>query len=585
MKKKTICLVLAMAMSMASLAGCGNEANSAPAADGGVMADSEVVADNGGVFESPAAEEATNNVNDSAPAADSHNMAAAAAASEDCEYEVAFSADDMYAIEDEEWDDYYEYPEEKFDNEQYTQQMENSFCDVKTSPLSTFGADVDTASYSNFRRFVSYGYGLEDFDTGSIRTEEMLNYFTYDYDAPDDEVFGVEATISNCPWNEDSKLMVVGVNTADIKRREMPDSNIVFLVDVSGSMYDDNKLPLIQECMGNVIEQFGKNDRISIVTYASGTNVVLDGEAGNEHKKIMKAFNGLEAGGSTNGSGGIQLAYKTAEENFIEDGINRVIIMTDGDFNVGLTSQSELYDLITEKKESGIFLSTLGFGMYNYNDTTMETLADNGNGNYAYIDTYAEAQKVLVEEMTKNFTCVAKDVKLQVEFNPSLVESYRLIGYENRSLAAEDFKDDTKDGGELGAGHQVTAVYEIVLADDDVDLENDLKYQDSTLSKKGKKGDEYCTVNIAYKEPDEDKSQYLEFPIDIDNYEKRPGLNYIWAASVAEMSLALKDSEYLGDLTREDAVEDVYKRIKRLDDLDEYQEEFVDLVEDIYSSL
>lgn len=507
----------------------------------------------------------------------------------DVEYDSSNSKSDVYrdvapsyeecetSIYDDYYRDYYN------DNEEYSVIKENDFSDVKTSPLSTFAADVDTASYSNFRRFVDEGYRLGELPTGAIRTEEMVNYFTYNYEQPSrNEVFGVNATISDCPWNKDSKLMVLGINTKDMKPERRPDSNIVFLIDVSGSMKNANKLPLIQNSMEMLVDQFGENDRISIVTYASGTDVVLDSEYGDDHRRIMRAFNRLKAGGSTNGGDGIKLAYELAEKNFIEDGVNRVIICSDGDFNVGLTSQSELEELIKKEKESGVFLSVLGFGMRNYKDTKMETLADCGNGNYAYIDTIGEAKKVLVDEMMQNMVTVAKDVKLQVEFNPALVSEYRLIGYENRALAAQDFKDDTKDGGELGAGHEVTAIYEIKLASDR-NSDSDLKYQESELTDKGKAQDEYCTVSIAYKDIDSDSSKYLEFPIDADNYTKRPDDKFVFASSVAECSLALRNSEYLVDVTPEEAIEDIIEIIEEMDGLDEYQEEFVDLLEMLIS--
>ena len=479
--------------------------------------------------------------------------------------------------------DCYEYPEYfepgNFNTEEYSSIKESSFLKTLTSPLSTFAADVDTASYANFRRMVNSGYKLNDFPSGAIRTEEMINYFKYDYAKPEgDEPFGVTAVVGDCPWNADVKLLNIGITTNDMDAYDIPSSNIVFLIDVSGSMMDDNKLPLIVDSMELLIENFGKDDRISIVTYASGTKVVLNGERGDHRDKIMNAFRSLRAGGSTNGSGGITLAYETAEENFIEDGVNRVIICSDGDFNVGLTSQSELQDLIEKEKETGVFLSVLGFGMYNFSDTNMETLADWGNGNYAYIDTLNEAKKVLVDEMTSTFVTVAKDVKFQVEFNPATVSEYRLVGYENRAMAAEDFTDDTKDGGELGAGHQVTVLYEIALANGAADG-IELKYQDTpNLSSKGADSDEYCTLSIAYKAPDGDTSSYLEFPIGTDNYTKTPSDDFLFAACVAETSLALRSSEFLKDPTPVNALEHVKRYLSDRKDLTDYQEEFEELV-------
>lgn len=474
---------------------------------------------------------------------------------------------------------------ESYDNgimadEAYSATKENKAENVFNNSLSTFAADVDTASYSNLRRMINQGLGLYDIPANSIRTEEIVNYFKYDYKEPENgEVFAVDAQISDCPWNKENKLLALGINTAKCDSEDIPDCNIVFLVDVSGSMSSSNKLPLIQKAMALLVDKFDAKDRISIVTYASGVNTVLDGCKGSDQKKIIKAFEGLVAAGSTNGGDGIKLAYKVAKKNYIKGGVNRVIICSDGDFNVGLTSQSELENLISNKKDDGIFLSTLGFGMGNYSDTTMETLADKGNGNYAYIDDLVEAKKVLVDEMTSTFVTVAKDVKFQVEFNPALVSEYRLVGYENRMLDAKDFTDDTKDGGELGAGHQVTALYEITLAYDNSN--NNLKYQDNKVSKKGADKDEYCTLSIAYKDIDSDESNYLEYPIGIDNYTNKPSCNYKLQAALAQASLGIKDSEYLVDMTKEEAINSSINIVKKIEDKfdDEYVKEFRSLLE------
>lgn len=461
-----------------------------------------------------------------------------------------------------------------FNTEEYSPINENSFQRPLITPLSTFAADVDTASYSNFRRMVNKGYTYSKFPSGAIRTEEMINYFKYNYNKPEgDEPFGVTAVVGDCPWNRDVKLMSIGITTNEMDAFDIPSSNIVFLIDVSGSMMDNNKLPLIKQSMGLLLENFGEDDRISIVTYAGNTNIVLNGEPGNNREVIMDAFNNLHAGGGTNGSSGITLAYETATENFIEGGVNRVILCSDGDFNIGLTSQSELKDLITKKKESGIFLSVLGFGMYNYSDTVMETLADYGNGNYGYIDTLAEAKKILVDEMTSTFVTVAKDVKFQVEFNPATVAEYRLVGYENRAMAAEDFTDDTKDGGELGAGHQVTVLYELSLTDGYL-KETNLKYQTLEVTDKGSECNEYCTLSIAYKTPDGDTSSYLEYPIGTDNYTANPSTDFRFAASVAETSLALRDSRYIKGFTAAEALDDALKFTSGMQEKDEYQKEF-----------
>jgi len=474
----------------------------------------------------------------------------------------------------------FSYKESDFENEKYTSVEENGWNYALSNPLSTFAADVDTGSYSNFRRMINSGYGLNSIPSDAIRTEEMVNYFTYNYEEPKKgEVFGVDSQISTCPWNKKNLLLSVGINTKSIDSKDIPDCNIVFLIDVSGSMKTENKLPLIQKSMAMLVDSFDKKDRISIVTYASGVNTVLDGCKGDADRKIIRAFENLSAGGSTNGGDGIQRAYEIAEKNYIKNGVNRVIICSDGDFNVGLTSQSELENLISREKESGIFLSTLGFGMGNYSDTTMETLADKGNGNYAYIDDLTEAKKVLIDEMTKTFVTVAKDVKLQVEFNPEVVSRYRLIGYENRSLSAMDFRDDTKDGGELGAGHQVTVLYEIVTSEAEDEIT--LKYQDDKKITKASKYDEYATLSIAYKDIDANKSKYIEYPINLDNYTKNPSYDYRLAASVAQASLALKNSEYLVDYNNEEAIEESVRIIKSLKNKydDEYVKEFAKLLE------
>jgi len=464
-------------------------------------------------------------------------------------------------------------------NETYTVNEENGFKSVSSAPLSTFAADVDTASYSNMRRFVNDGYGLGDFPEGSIRAEELINYFKYDYSSPKKgDRFAVDATISDCPWNKDNMLMILGVNTKTLDENKKPASNIVFLLDVSGSMNNYNKLPLLKEAMELLVENLDENDKVSIVTYASGTNVVLEGADGDQKRQINKKFEDLEAGGATNGEGGLELAYEIAEEYFIKGGNNRVILATDGDFNVGKRSGSDLEELISEKKDSGVFLSVLGFGMGNYNDTTAETLADCGNGNYSYIDSLEEAERVLVDEFGSTLYTIAKDTKLQVEFNPAMVSGYRLVGYENRALSDADFTDDTKDGGELGAGHQVTAVYEIELAASSKENGN-LKYQDSVISDKGLSKDEWCTLSIAYKDPDKDESKYLEFPIGAENYTAKPNDDFIFATSVAEYAMALTDSEYLVDMNREEAIEQAIKNVKMIDPDDNYRQEFLELME------
>ena len=477
----------------------------------------------------------------------------------------------------------YDYYEEPFTGETYDLINESGFLSVARSPLSTFAADVDTASYSNMRRFVNSGYGLYDFESVGIRTEELINYFNYNYKAPQAGArFNVDTTVSDCPWNRQHKLMILGINTKTLNEGKRPDSNIVFLVDVSGSMNSPDKLPLLKDSMKLLVENLTANDRVSIVTYASGTGVVLDSVPGNKSKKINKAFDDLKAGGSTNGEGGIELAYKIAEKNFIEGGNNRIILATDGDFNVGKHRGDELKDLISEKKESGVFLSILGFGTGNYNDVTGETLADSGNGNYSYIDCLTEAKKVLVDEMSSTLYTVAKDTKFQVEFNPAMVSSYRLIGYENRALEDRDFTDDTKDGGELGAGHQVTVIYEIELAEDTPEVAQPLKYQPvKSNAIEVKTSDEWCTLSIAYKDPDKNESEYLSFPVGLLNYTTAPSDNFILATSVAEYAMAITGSEVLVDMTREDALGQAIKNVEKLNSDDELVLEFLSLMEKV----
>ena len=470
-------------------------------------------------------------------------------------------------------------------NEEYSEWDEKDFSSVMKEPLSTFAADVDTASYSNLRRLINDGYMLEDLPDGAVRTEEMINYFSYDYNAPKGkEPFGVTTQISSCPWNDEAELLMIGLQTEEIDYSHAPAANLVFLLDVSGSMFSDDKLPLLQESFGLLAEQLTGKDRVSIVTYAGEDQVVLEGVRGNETKKIKRALNALEAGGGTYGSKGIETAYRLAEENYIEGGNNRIILATDGDLNIGLTSEEELEDLITEKKESGIFLSVLGFGTGNIKDNKMETLADKGNGNYAYIDCLREAKKVLVEEMSATLLTICKDVKFQVEFNPAVVESYRLLGYENRALAKEDFNDDTKDAGEIGAGHSVTALYEIILKEplgalsekevEDLKYSKQYKEEAGVVETSSAATKEWLTISIRYKKPAEDKSNLLEYPVGYECYTNDPTDDYIFAAAVAEFGLLASHSEYPEDAS----VKHVERALKSIDLSDEYKEEFLELV-------
>lgn len=466
-----------------------------------------------------------------------------------------------------------------FTTEEYNKVEEQRYQSTKNQPLSTFSADVDTASYSNIRRMLKEGRMV---DTGAVRIEEMLNYFNYDYKQPDGESpFGVTTELSDCPWNPDSKLFLVGIQTEKIDFSKSAPANLVFLIDVSGSMMDENKLPLVQRAFLLLTENLTEKDRISIVTYAGSDMVVLSGAKGDQKEKIQTAITELEAGGGTYGSKGIETAYQIAMENYIEGGNNRVILATDGDLNVGITSESELTNLIEEKRKSGVALSVLGFGTGNIKDNKMEALADHGNGNYAYIDSLMEARKVLVEEMGATLHTVASDVKFQVEFNPAKVKGYRLLGYDNRRLATEDFNDDAKDAGEVGAGHSVTVLYELVLTDSKMEIpETELKYQ---TTEQTNLVDELLTVNIRYKKPGEQKSILISEPVGEEGLADTQTNNLAFASAVAEFGLLLKDSEYKGDA----AFAKVLSRLESTDyKQDEYRAEFYQLVKtanEIYS--
>ena len=467
-----------------------------------------------------------------------------------------------------------EQPAENFNTEEYNYIVENGYTSTASNPLSTFSIDVDTASYTNLRRMITDGWSGDEIPAEAIRIEEMINYFEYDYPQPKEgEPFSVTAEISECPWNSDTKLMLVGLHSKDIDLSERPAMNLVFLIDVSGSMYDDDKLPLVQKSFSMLTENLSTEDRISIVTYAGEDAVVLEGADGNDKEKILEAINSLTAGGSTAGAAGINTAYKIAEKYFIKGGNNRIILATDGDLNVGISSESDLTALVEEKRETGVYLSVLGFGTGNIKDNKMEALADNGNGNYSYIDSELEAKKVLVEEMSGTLFTAAKDVKIQVEFNPAYIKGYRLIGYENRALADEDFNDDTKDAGEIGAGHSVTALYELVMNDSDMEFSSsDLKYQESA---EGVENGELLTASIRYKEPDGDESKLLAYPVTMDNYSEKMSYNMTFAAGVAEFGLVLRNSEYKGTAT----CQSVLTLLADYDyESDVYKDEFIYLV-------
>ena len=439
------------------------------------------------------------------------------------------------------------YGESGYDTREYDYQEEHRFVSTKDSPLSTFAADCDTASYSNIRSYIEEGTLPP---AGAVRVEEMINYFDYDYisDPEAGKKFAVYTEYADCPWNADTKLMMVGLNTAAIDMSEKKASNLVFLIDTSGSMYEENKLPLAQKAFKMLAENLDENDRISIVTYAGSDTVVINGVAGLDAYTICEALDSLEASGSTNGSAGLITAYEIAEQQFIKDGNNRVILATDGDLNVGLTSESDLVGLITEEKDSGIFLSVLGFGSDNLKDNKLEALADHGNGNYSYLDSVYEAKKVLVDEMGGTLYTVAKDVKLQIEFNPEQLKGYRQIGYENRALSAEDFADDTVDGGEIGAGHVVTALYEVVPVDSEFDVpEAETKYTSKKQSTDY--SGELATVNIRYKEPDGDKSTLETAVIKAESGQKKMSHDLSFASAVAVYGMLLTDSAYKGTAT------------------------------------
>ena len=474
--------------------------------------------------------------------------------------------------------------EPDWNTEEYSYNQENPFLAVKTSPFSTFAADVDTASYANVRRMILSGDAVTP---DAVRAEEMINYFHYDYAGPrNGEPFGVTTELAPCPWNEDAELLLIGLQAEKPDTREMPVSNLVFLIDVSGSMSDHNKLPLVKRSFMTLVENLSEEDRVTLITYADGEEVLCEGVSGSEKAAIMSALESLEADGATDGQHALEMAYEAAEKNFVEGGNNRIILATDGDFNVGITSEGDLTRFIKEKTAGGICLSVLGYGMGNYKDNKMEAIADNGNGNYYYIDTIAEARKVLVEEAGGTLFTVAKDVKLQVEFNPAMVKGYRLIGYENRTMAAEDFSDDTKDGGELGAGHQVTALYEIIPAGSDYPVPEVESRYDTVQETAGEEPsaeaealsdetlrDEWLTVKIRYKEPDGDTSKLLEYPAGSGAVREELSDNMSWAAGVAQTAMLLKDSEYKGT----SSYKDIKDRLKGIAD-DDYKEEFIYLL-------
>ena len=449
--------------------------------------------------------------------------------------------------------------------EEYNERTENEFIQTERQPLSTFSADVDTASYSIVRRMLNQGQGPSDIPSGAVRLEELLNYFHYDYEAPrDGQVFGISIDGTDCPWQPEHGLVRIGIRTEAIDFSKSPRSNLVFLLDVSGSMYSPDKLPLLKQAFGMLVDNLDEKDRVSIVTYAGSDQIVLDGARGNEKGRIMDALNSLEAGGGTYGSAGIRTAYELAERNFILYGNNLIILATDGDLNIGETSQDELKALVEEKRNGGVYLSVLGFGSGNLKDDRLETLADYGNGNYAYIDSLMEAKKVLVDELGSTLVTVAEDVKFQVEFNASYIKEYRLLGYENRLLAAEDFTDDTKDAREVGAGHTVTVLYEVVWADGAAGGTSGGQAGENAGGTSGGQAGEnaggtsesqagagtgdWAALRIRYKEPGASESREMTRAIGADCYQSNvSAANMLLEASVAEFGLLLSGSQYLGN--------------------------------------
>jgi Ca-activated chloride channel family protein len=466
---------------------------------------------------------------------------------------------------------------EAFNTEAYDYIEENDFLDAMSNPLSTFSIDVDTASYSNVRRFLNSSQ-LPPAD--AVRIEEFINYFNYDYPQPNGQhPFSITTEVSTCPWNTDHRLVHIGLQGRQVDKDALPNSNLVFLFDVSGSMNDPNKLPLLKQGFRLLVEQLTERDRVSIVVYAGAAGLVLPSTSGAEKDTILAAIDRLEAGGSTAGGAGIQLAYGQAKENFIPGGNNRVILATDGDFNVGVSSDADLVRMIEQKREEGIFLSILGFGTGNYKDSKMEQLSNKGNGNYAYIDTTREAKKVLVSEMAGTLLTIAKDVKVQIEFNPAKVKAYRLIGYENRLLAKEDFTDDTKDAGELGAGHTVTALYEIISVSADEQLRStpELKYQESNMSAQAD-SDELLTVKFRYKQPDGNQSiEIVSRLLDESIAIEQTSANFKFSAAVAEFGLLLRNSAFKGEATYDQVL--ALARANLGQDAEGYRSEFVHLVE------
>ena len=469
-------------------------------------------------------------------------------------------------------------PRESWNTESYDRIEENPFLAVVDNPYSTFSIDVDAAAYSNMRRYVEAGY-LPPVD--AIRIEEFINYFTYDYPDPGGEhPFSITTEVMRCPWNEENKLVHVGLQGRRVAMKDLPPNNLVFLLDVSGSMRSSNKLPLLKRAFLLLIENLRPEDRVAIVVYAGAAGLVLPSTPGDDKEAIVAAIDKLSAGGTTAGGAGIKLAYKVAEDNFIKSGNNRVILATDGDFNTGVSSDGEMVGLIEEKRESGVFITALGFGYGNLKDSKLEKIADHGNGNYAYIDDIHEARKVLVNELGATLLTIAKDVKIQVEFNPARVEEFRLIGYENRMLKKEDFDDDKKDAGEIGAGHSVTALYEVVPADARRVAKKDHKsrYMTVSIDSQAYETGEMLTVRFRYKAPDGDKSKLITSTLDDrDGDITEVSESFRFATAVTQFGLLMRESQYKGESSYQSVLALAKGSLGK--DQYGYRHEFVRLVE------
>lgn len=475
---------------------------------------------------------------------------------------------------------FYDQQQPQWNTEEYDAIHENIFHDAMRNPLSTFSIDVDAASYANIRRFINNGQRPPK---DAVRIEELVNYFDYDYEQPRGEhPFNIITEISDAPWNRKHKLVHIGLQGKRIPTENLPPSNLVFLIDVSGSMDEPNKLPLLKSSFKMLVNELREQDHVAIVVYAGAAGLVLEPTSGAEKKKIIDALDRLEAGGSTAGGAGIKLAYATAREYFKAGGNNRVILATDGDFNIGESSNAAMERLIEEEQKSGVYLTVLGFGMGNYKDSKMETLANKGNGNYAYIDTITEAKKVLVNEFGGTLFTIAKDVKLQIEFNPAKVKAYRLIGYENRMLKNEDFNNDKKDAGDLGSGHTVTALYEVIPVGVESEFFkiDELKYQSIKIDPSAQKSKELMTVKFRYKNPDEDVSKLIAHPlVDSSVALEKTTDNFRWSAAVAGFGMLLRDSEYIKNFTYDDVVQ--LAQGARGVDTEGYRIEFIRMVKSL----